>query len=511
MDIGNIADSGFALDTAVKTASLQQTIKFWLDLAELGVANGRVDASLEALHKTVTSNVNTSGQMRRALKLFRTIVRSNHKLAAPDDLMFAFEKFVVENPSDIKFLLLFTRLLPHFSRTDRALKLLEGASVSNMNTAEQVSYAQTQLAIGATLSAAKTASEILANEDIEHDQKVKISIVRARCLAIEERYVEAAALLQGILSVSESLQVERLLLMLVRKIGSQEQLSSVVNEIRRSRAQSLPLTLAEGLASIAPVKGPLLRNAPMSLVVPWKLSGRPEQDWTDWSSLAQWGKTAGALLARWGHYAGMERRQELLDLIDPIDETPLIEALSLGRGVILFGTHMGPVASVFFALEENWDQFAFVGAGGTPSSTRASEILLSGSGNHGSVKKMIQHLKSNGILAVANDAVSSGDMRRMNFAGYDCKMSRIAPRLSRTQSAPSLWFQAEWVGNRIHVQFKSMPRHEPGEPATEWEDRWYAACEVLVTSYTATAAENQSGFSMYLDPLARRADEWWGG
>lgn len=247
------------------------------------------------------------------------------------------------------------------------------------------------------------------------------------------------------------------------------------------------------------------------MVIPWKLSGRPEQDWPDWSSRVQWGKDAGDLLAHWGHYAGLERRQELLDLIDPIDEAPLQEALSLGRGVILFGTHMGPIASVFFALEQMGSQFAFVGAGGLASSTRATEILLSDTGNRGSVGEMIRHLKNNGILAIANDAMSSGDGQSMKLAGFDCKMSRVVPRLSRSLSTPSLWYQAEWADDRIQVKYRKMPQYESGEPISDWEDRWFAACKNLVTTYATTAPENQNRFTLHSKPLIRRRDEWWGG
>ncbi|WP_193749874.1 hypothetical protein [Shimia sp. SK013] len=390
--------------------------------------------------------------------------------------------------------------------------MLESIPTSDMSVSDLVALATIQLRVGATESAASNARKILAIDELEPDIEAKAGLVLARCLAINKRFGEATGLLDDIWARTGNLAVARGLLMVLRTDGSREQVDAVKDEVRRTHVASLPSDLASGLASIARINGPDLQKAPKPLVIPWKLSERPEHEWSDWSSRALWGKQAVSLLARWGHFAGLDRGQELLDLVDPIDYSPLQEALSLGRGVILFGTHMGPVAAAFFALEEQFgSRFAFLGAGGNAASTKAKQILLSDSGQHGGVTQMIRHLKHNGVLAISNDATNSGAFRKMTFAGYDCKMSRLTPRLSRAQSTPSFWYQPEWVGDRLQVKFKSMPEYKTGETIPAWEDRWYAAAKEHITSFAKTAAENQSGFSMYSNPLGMYDRDWWGG
>ena len=500
-----------ALKSAFEITCENQNIGFWLELGELSFERDLLNISQEALRKVLMSPDVNSQQIFRALNLFKGLVHQNHTPIDLDEIIANFEQYLFNNADDLRLRLSLAWLVLELTRVEKAQDLLNNTSRARIDAKGWVELAKAHLAVGQTTAAASTAKDALDQGDFKPEQIASIRIVLAECLAIEGKYDEALPLLQDIGTLNDDNKTMRPLIMLLRKLGKAELLDEIMEKLQHSNEKSLPPTLAAGLAAFDLSTAPKLLNAPMSQIIPWKMSGRPEHDWPEWSSRVLWGRNAALLLRKWGLYGGAERRQEIFDLLDPIDDTPIKDALSLGRGAILVGTHMGPMYAVFLTLEEMGLPFAFIGAGGTAAATKASEILLSEHGNLGSVKEMFRHLKNGGLLAFGNDALNSNSVHNMKLAGYDCRVSRLATRLSRNQSIPCIWYHAVWNGERIQIEFKKLPQPELGESTSEWEARWYETYKGFLTAYMSTAAENQSGFSMYTNALSRGNSNWWGG
>ncbi|MDZ7908641.1 MAG: hypothetical protein U5N10_10740 [Gemmobacter sp.] len=463
-----------------------------LQLGWLGLKADLPDVARQAAAVVAGLTDASPAQVQDALAML--LVPALRGTDLPETVLASFTAHQAAHPEDLRLRLRLANLMAGHGHDATARVLLDIPPPGEAAPEDSLQLMQRQLQLDLPHQAATTAQACLQAGLTNPRHEARAVDIRAKALLLCGEVKAAEALLQEAVGRLPDEELERLLTLILRREGRQQDLAAVSEKIRHVQQSRLAGSLIQALEAVPRGTVPVLSEAPPALLVPWRLSGRPESDWPDWAARVGWGQAAGDIVRRWGIYGNAAHRRELLSLIDPPDLAVLEDALSQGRGAILVGTHMGPVAASFLTFETLATPFAYLGRGGAAMQTAARGILLAEMTAEESIGQMRGHLVTGGMLGMTLDAISAGGHRVLRIEGAECRFSRLAPRLSQIADAPSLWYQAEWVGGRLRVSLAPLPMASRQEPRAAWENRWFAAFETHLRAYLCGAPENLCGF-----------------
>lgn len=384
-------------------------------------------------------------------------------------------------------------LLGRIGQSERSDTLLSLPKLHQTSTLHAIPLLKRQVADGDATPAITAAKTLLLRTNDTPKAKTGVLLFLANTLFKADRADDFAEVLRNWNPDQNGDFATRELATVLRQTGNDELLDTM-RGIKAARIRAdLPESLSAGLAALPYTPGPAMTDVPEAMLMPFRLSGLPDDAWPEWSARQGWGCAASAFIRRWALYSGSDGRQDVLDLIDPVDISVLEDAMGLGRGGILVGTHAGPVYASFATFENLRWPFAYVGRGGATEQTRATGILWAGSSPDAMVKSILTHLKENRLVGVTADAHLSGRTRSVAVGGATLRVSRLVARLSFARGIPSVWYESRWRDGRLEVRLTAMPLPEPRESREDWEDRWFAAYQARLSDFLASAPENLSG------------------
>jgi tetratricopeptide (TPR) repeat protein len=332
---------------------------------------------------------------------------------------------------------------------------------------------------------------------ISSRQRTILVNLRVDSLVALRRYAEAYEALEQAAATSEDTRLETQALWLARYHGDAEMMVRARDQQNLRGRQRLPTNLASGLAAIEIPPAPPLTAAPERMLVPWEAAALAASEWPAWASRHLWGGTASKLLVDWLQFAGEDRQDQLAALLLPVEDDSLRRALGQGRGVIIAGTHLGPIAAAFPYLLRLPSKLAVVGGGGTEIGG-VEGIFVPRRGRAGAIRAVRQRLQQCGVAMIAIDMVlPGGGALPLEIGGRTLLFSSLVAKLSRALSVPSVWLQPEWRENQIHLRMAALPEAGIGEEKRDWERRWFDVSSRYLLDFLRTCSpESASGLRL---------------
>lgn len=416
------------------------------------------------------------------------------------------EKRLGQEPENPKLRLSLARLALQLGKRAEAADILkEFQKPELLETPDLVTLTHLLFDSAAYAEAQAMASRALTRPGITAQAARRLVIYRARSLGELGLFAEAGAVIDEALSERQDGELERLGFKIARKSGDESLTTQARNRARRGGSLRLPRSLIDGLADIPAEPAPPMASMPLSMLVPWKLAGLPDEEWPRWASRYNWGAKASLLLSDWFTFAGADRQGELADLLLPVDAEPLRDFLQDGKSLLIAGTHMGPSVAGFPYLTSIRSDIGIVGAGGRDL-PGLDEIFVSGRGELGGVMAMRRQLRDGGIVALLIDGAIKSETRSVVLGGTALLFSTIVARLSRMLSVPSVWIQPEWCDGRIRLRIRALPPPPSGDDEPEWEARWFEAFGANLEEFLRSCSPESAAGLLAAQPSAGRAD-----
>ena len=351
----------------------------------------------------------------------------------------------------------------------------------------------------ATIALARSA---LAGSILHPDTRSRLALLLSGLLVEDGMLEEAIATLEAVPGYQDKMEISRDLFILKRALLPPKQAEQLRTELAAAEKAKLPSALKAALSEIAPRP----RASPMRtfghIRELWHYQGHGIEHWDDWRSRFDWGRDAIVLLRQWVLFADEDKKQELRDLLAPVDTGPLDMALAEGRGAIIVGTHMGPVSAAFFFVEQLDHPFRFIGNGGTPSRTKSEGIELAVLTRTQSVRQSVAHLKKGGVLGILTDVVNAGGFEVLELKNLRVRVATLPARLSWKLMAPTVWCQSEWVDGKLQVSFLPLPQRLAGETEEAFVGRWLCRHKEILQARLQGAPENLPGLKLFSDSNA---------
>lgn len=199
--------------------------------------------------------------------------------------------------------------------------------------------------------------------------------------------------------------------------------------------------------------------------------GIPESEIDAWYTQAWWGTSAANACGN--RLAAPKRAQEVIDLVAPVDWSPLDALLARGQGVLLCTAHWG-VPYIATALLSSMGRVPLQ-VGVWLTRLHRPETDLSHAGTPSGLTRLylqaFLHLRAGGIVSIVPDGKRWRVGVEERFFGHPCQVSIAPAALARLTGAPALPCMAVWDENRIRIEFGAAiePETGEGEPA---DRRW---------------------------------------
>lgn len=342
--------------------------------------------------------------------------------------------------------------------------------------------------------------------DVPEAERAALDRAAAECLAELGQAHDAIERLRRWLGTPYAAWTSQVGLVVARAAGIPGARARFEEAVSRGQKGRLPADLQQALAGF---RAQAQREfAPVSPVMAqtWALSGRPKVDWPGWRRAYQFGAAANALLRNWLVYAAPGRQGELDALIAGGDRHVLENALSKGRGVLLAGSHMGPVALTIPYFIGTGVGFSFIGLGGS-TIEQAGGIYVSDQTPSQTLRAVRERLRAGELVSVAQDARGPGRPGYLDISGRRFLVSRLVPSLAYAEGAPSLFVHAEWRGAKVHVRIETLPVPGEGETGPAFQTRWLSAYATKLEGVLSGPAENTS--NLVLRATGEPADDWF--
>lgn len=197
------------------------------------------------------------------------------------------------------------------------------------------------------------------------------------------------------------------------------------------------------------------------------------EDEDEWYRSAWWGYYACRLLEWHRRRQGVE---EILNLIEPIDWSPLDSLFASNTGVILTTSHLGPGFVPGWAITES--DYPMIAIRGGPAARAKRDTIPAQDEKdcRQALAKALLHLRR-GNIVLASPEGSFGNpgngMIRTRFLNQKVKLHTGIGELARVSKAQTCWFSASWVGRariKLIIQHIPTPQQEDREL---WLREWY--------------------------------------
>ena len=183
-----------------------------------------------------------------------------------------------------------------------------------------------------------------------------------------------------------------------------------------------------------PAKADLLPFARKALRV------KPEYE-DIWYLKAWWGFYARRLL---NEFRKLDRIDEVLALVEPIDFGELDQAIESGKGVIMASAHLGPAYLGALALRKS--DYPVLELSGNPRLRDADMIFArTDTERKQSLVKSLRHLRGNNIITAAPDGRMGVKCDEVIFLGQPIKIFTGVGELAKLSGAETCWFTGSWT------------------------------------------------------------------
>ena len=191
-----------------------------------------------------------------------------------------------------------------------------------------------------------------------------------------------------------------------------------------------------------------------------------------WYTKARWGHYAFRLMY---HYIDNGRVDQVRDLIDPVDWSPVTKAMDEGKGVTLAGAHLSVTPLMHLAVFQS-SGLPVLGLTSVAAVAQHNPNILDVSGETTRRTALVRahaHLRDGKVTMAAPDGRSGTQFLTMPFLGQQIRMYRGYGELARMSGSVSFYCDARWDG-LDKVRMKLLPI-QPDENLEDeaWCDQWY--------------------------------------
>ena len=275
----------------------------------------------------------------------------------------------------------------------------------------------------------------------------------------------------------------------------------------KQRLFALPVAEAIGVFAAAAPRVPRRRDL---LRYGREVIGVPEPDLHRWYTQAWWGTFANAACEN--RLIVKDRIKEVLDLVNPVDWSPLDALEAEGKGVLLIGAHWG-VHHVTSALLHHLGRHVMRVGVFHPHNHHPNADLSPKDSQAGLMRLYLQafnNLRKGGLAVIIPDGTFWRNAVDATFFGRPCKVSPAAATLARLTGAPGLPSRALWDGQRIRIEFAPIIAPGTGDPEAAdraWMRQYLDWVESTARTYPTAVCFNQLLPRVLLSPEATRVDQ----
>ena len=212
----------------------------------------------------------------------------------------------------------------------------------------------------------------------------------------------------------------------------------------------------------------------------------------DWLRRFHWGNMAGEAVRK--QLSSDRGREATLALLRERQELKALAQTIPTSGMILVAAHLGPPKfAMHCVMQENWPLMIW-------SRSRAIELpeakrsCLRDPGQQNEQSALLiataAHLRSGGVLFAAPDVPSGARPLILKRLGTNWRFSRGIPALARSMNVPCFLVLALWVGGRVELTTKEMPRPSDDLSEADWVSAWIEAYWDLIEPTILSSPEN---------------------
>lgn len=473
----------------------QSTPQLWNSFATLSADIGLPELCYVAIQKIVETKDAATWIVLNVASLLQTFAAAKTKETLASQIRDIVEQRLRNGGLSQEHSIEYARFLHNIGKPEDAIEAL------NQNVKEEETPRLKWLRVkilaetGDVALAIQEAQKVLENGSVTGQAQEDLVLLLAKLQVQMKQEENALKTLKKAVQQGGGHAIQRNLALLTRRLLPASDFQKMVAQRERIERAKLPSSLKTGLSEIEVTAPATVRNAGENMRLLWQHSGLPAEKWPEWSTRYTWGKAAAKLMRSWGYYS--ETKNEVLDLISPIDTRTLDIAMQQGRGAILCGSHMGPVAASFFSVEKLPYNFKFLAAGGLLANTRSEAINLAESSPSKGALEIVRHLKKGGLMGYTLDVAANENASIVDVDDLMITVSTLPARLSWRYSVPTVWVQARWVDQKVHVDFMAYPMPTTSETFEEFNQRWLDAHLSFLRPMLKDAPENVCGFPLH--------------
>jgi hypothetical protein len=271
----------------------------------------------------------------------------------------------------------------------------------------------------------------------------------------------------------------RLTYLLFRKLNSLGK-SDAAMAVQRRNAQASytdKRDLSEQIKAIDPA--PKISSVPPRQEEFWNKCGRPFGGLNEWMTQATWNLEAAKLLNNFVLPKGLDREfvtQQVLDIVAPVDFSLFDELLEKKKGLVIAASHVGSVLGQAVVLNSYSNEFRIIGGSPRERATSTREDIFMTGNPRAAVRKILQSLAQNEVLACAPDDVPQNVAKRFFESEFGPLPVQTLYAVSiHATNSPSVSSNIFWENGKLNFHFQKLPEPQRDEPRSEFVDRWCSA------------------------------------
>ena len=204
----------------------------------------------------------------------------------------------------------------------------------------------------------------------------------------------------------------------------------------------------------------------------WPRLNLPASSKSDWLVRLRWGLRINKRLGHW-ILANRDRLDELDDVVDPPDWSPLDTAKAEGKPVVVAGAHLGPATLALHYLYQIDHPLVMLVGNLYYSLITGSRPFLLADQIH-NILELRDTLSELGTVYLVADGPMGRSSFPATFLGSPTHLREGAATLARISQAQTFWYSARWMGRRIKLDLIPGPTASPHESRVDWNTCWFS-------------------------------------